>query len=505
MNWNWLICVGLGLTGLADGAQVKVSRYGQDWWKKRVVEQAEGRRNLRAGTRWGRYGKAEHQEAGEGVRWKIRFVDGETGLPIERLKVAALEAVLCGSPENWGCWYGHGGQIGEVLTDEFGWARFDGEADGWPELSVERSHALSGGRVIGYGYAALDLPELLDGQYGYWTVKMDRGEVRKELLTAVDEMSGEAVAGARVSLVLPVENTGPGVDPWAWQRTKAGLGVTDRLGVLPIELGTGVRHPWLHVTAPGFADRWVSAYDPTDPGEIVMAQACSKDADPEEDGITARLQRSGSLGGSVALPGNLSQLGVPTVRVEWRSEHSLDGRKSVFYTVFDKKPKHWLCRTAEVSPMGEFEVLGLPPGVPLWVRVEVGGHLVHRTVEAVQVASGQTLAWDWGVEHGYSFRLHLPEGGGSASMVELFANADAGLGCGRSGPFGIKFREFYGDGPFLSSIGLFPTQVDGRVLRWEGLAAGRYQVCVRGPNHASEGYRVLGVEIDRDLVRIVEE
>ncbi len=433
------------------------------------------------------------------VAWEIKLVDAESGLPIERRFINTRSPMLCGT--GYVPWHsyrkGSGSSI--VLTGPDGVARFDGQLGDRENVDIYGRAGKCGDSAVDYQRASVTLPACKEGYLGRVTIKLQPLPSEEQQLWVLDSSNGRGLPDAKVSAALEWESFAVGQGMGLKAAPRVVLGSTDDTGSVKVPLVKDTGN-WFMAEAAGYTPKWFWAYDAAwkDGYEnwsgYLRKKGTTRGLDwPER--LEVRLEREGSISGEI-LAGPLAGSKPLWVVVDWKAEQLFDMGEPFKTNNYIRKRKPRFEVRAAVGPSGMFRADGIPPGIPLRIRV-LGQSVLHETVDPIDIKSGESRVWNWSVQDGVTLKLSLPERWIDA---ELYSAPNELPGWA---PLPAKLFLYSGSIPIVKSnwTEAIPEHFrQGNDLEWKGLAAGRYVLRFVGHAPETDGYRTLVLDLEEDQV-----
>lgn len=430
------------------------------------------------------------------VAWEIMLVDAESGLPIERRFINTRRTMLCGT--GYVPWYDYrnssGGAI--VLTGPDGVARFDGALPEREHIDIYGGLAKCGETAVSYQRAKLSLPQGKRGFLGKVTVRQYPLAAERQQLWVFDGSSGRGLSGAGISAALHWESFAVGQGVGLDEAPRVLLGTTGAKGSVDVSMEKDGGH-WFIAEAPGYAPKWFWAYDKewqdgyADWSGHRRRKGAKELVWPKR--LEVQLERAGSISGEVSVGPTVSP-GALSIVVDWKVESMFDpgGAPGMSVRTAKRKPKFEV--RSSIGPGGRFRVDGIPPGVPLRIRV-AGDNILHETVDPIEINPGEQKVWNWSTQDGVGLKLSLPE---RWTSVELFSAPNELPGWA---PLPANLFLYSGSVPVVYGrwTEAIPQHLsEGQTLRWLGLAPGRYVLKFTGQDPENDGHRTLVLDLESD-------
>lgn len=435
-----------------------------------------------------------------GTTWEIRVVDEETQQPIERAVVNTEMSMSCGTGYV-AHMFQHRGRAGSiVIANSEGVARFVGSLPEADNVRVYSDHSLSGGKLQAYDWVSLSLPKGRPGQVGRVTVPLRRLPMVDYSARVIDGTTGKALPGARVGAVLEQATEGaPGAKdkatpPVHW------FGQLDPTGKVEFKLNKR-DYQWLIAEAPGYATRWIVAYDRKKEHEVRRRTDASITVKFKAQPIAFKLIRNASLSGTVALDTS-AHSGPLSLTAEWLARDLRDERGNDYF--WDGPDESLLTKTIGISSNQPYRLEGLPSGIPIRLRI-TGKGLIHRSLTPFELQPGEDRVWDWAQDKGLQLDWSLGEQQGLSKLdtipgsgVELLAAPDEVLGWTQV-PASYRLKKSpSGKSYKFQPNALIANRVHNGTVTWTGLEPGRYKISLHGKAELSRGYRSLVFDLGKD-------
>ncbi len=387
-----------------------------------------------------------------------------------------------------------------MIANSEGVARFVGSLPEADDIRVHSDHSLSGGKLQAYDWVSLSLPKERPGQVGQVTVPLRRVPMVDNSARVIDGTTGKALPGARVGAVLEQATEGaPGAKdkatpPVHW------FGPLDRAGTVKFKLNKS-DYQWLVAEAPGYATRWIVAYDQRKEHANRRRNDPSISEQFKAQPITFKLTRNASLLGMV-VPDTSAHGGPLSLTAEWLARDLRDEKGNRYF--WEGPDESLLTKTIPLASNQPYRLEGLPSGVPIRLRI-AGKGLIHRSLTPFELQPGEDRVWNWAQDKGLQLDWSLGEQQGISkldtiadSSVELLAAPDEVLGWSQVPASNYRKRSPSGKFYQVHANALTPSGVHNGTLTWTGLEPGRYKISLHGEAELSRGYRSFVFDLDKN-------